>query len=274
VIKYISTNERLIEDLELDSLSIYYHVLAKNINRILYPGHEQLAKKMRVDPTTISRWKKLLVNEGLATKDEKGFVVLVGPKDLIRKANTGAYPKHKCTLRIDDKDDLKEIKKKLRLKLFEKLYRQALFSSRETKTIRAGELKYGEIKSDRIRKKILVNSRMKLKFDGYVEMAVSTVAKRLDMSLRTTASFIKELKAQGLVSTRSQRSILHRDGVPIVMSEALYRRGKSDLGSSYRKPNGEVVLVRPNLLQLQCWSSPSPRPPARGTGAAVGATRA
>lgn len=250
--KYFGSNENMIRQISPETASIYYTLRLRNTNGVIYPNREQAAKKNGIDRSTLSRWLTELITKGLAEKRETGHVILISIKDAIRRANKGCLPKHRCTIGIHEHATRKEVEQEVRIKLLEEFHRQVEYKSRETKITQKQQELYGPIYNEGILEK--VKSRVKIDKDGFAEISGRAIADRMGISKRSWEKLQQRLREEGRITTRHQREIIHQNGRPLIMSAAMYSMVKVDLGfASFRRGNGEVVMVKPNLVRLMTW---------------------
>lgn len=251
--KSFASNENMIRYFTPEAAALFYFMRYHFLNGIIYPNKERAAKKLAVNRSTLSRWTKILVEKGLAVKRDTKHVVLLQTKAAIRKANGGVLPKHRCTIVVHDCYSRMDVEREVRIKLLEELHRQVKYKSRETKITQKVQEKYGPIHNEGIRES--VKSRIKLDEDGFEEISGKAISTRMGISKRKWEGIQRMLRESGRISTRQQRDIVHQDGCPLVLSAAHYAMAKDDFGfTSFRRSNGEVVMVKPNLVRLMTWN--------------------
>lgn len=250
--KYVRSNENFIRAVTPEVAAIYHLLRARMVNGIIYPNKEEAARKLNVDRSTLSRWLSELIRKGLAEKRHTRHVVLTATEEAIRRANNGVLPKHKCTVVIQDHHNRKDVEQEVRIKLLEEHHRQVEYVSRGTKITQKLKEKYGVIHCNTIKEQ--VKSRIKIEQDGYVEVSGQAIASRMGLSKRSWQSLQRSLRKEGRISTKQQREILHIDGCPIFMTPSTYAMARDQFGfASFRRANGEVVRVKPNLVRLNTW---------------------
>ena len=238
--RYLACNEELIRRTPLKVLRAFYVLRYRNPNGILYPNREVTARKMRIDRSTLSRWIGDLVEHELARKTETGHVVLTTIREAIKNANGGYTPRHKCTLRISEQEEVGEV---LLLKLLEEFHRQVQHKQNETKITQAAKERYGDVSNTKIRR--TVKSFVRVVTEYGVPLSGRAIAERLGVSERRWHHLRRSWIAKGWIrSYRNEESLGY-------MEADQYRVAREHFGfASKRKKSGEVLRVLPNLVQV------------------------
>lgn len=241
------TNGKLIAAYGIDLVSSFYHLKNACPNSVIHPRKDGIAKRLNLTVSTVRKRIARLIDAGLATRNERGFVVLRRIGETITEANGGSFPRYKETIAIQEGATLGDIRRELEFKGFQRVLSQAIYSRTKTEIEQEVAMRYGHVHSPSIRKRLSKEVKLEMKReDVRAPFAGTTAAKAIGRSLRTWHTRQRKWRKEGRIdSVRNEISL----GLRLTWNE--FDLLKDDLGAEYHGKavlrGGQVWVIRPNL---------------------------